>query len=112
MNSLAQSIHEFTPKEGNWLPLEELLGEAFSTDNPREYYHAIFTLFERYPEEDGSGVFWTGLHGMEHFGGYEDLLLQYYQRKPNDMTRAMLVRLKNSGEDTIGNTSISALIEA
>ena len=110
MNSLDQSIREFTPQEGNWLPLEDLLHQAFNAANPKEYYDAIFSLFERNPEEDGSGVFWTGLHGMEHIGGYEELLLQYYRRKPNEMTRAMLMRLKNSGEDRIGNTPISKLI--
>ena len=59
----------------SWLPLERHFEVAFSSPDPKQYYHAIFNLFERFPDDDGAGVFWSALHGMEAVGGYEDLLL-------------------------------------
>lgn len=81
MDTLDHSLREFIPMNGAWLPLETLLEQAFSDPDPKRYYHAIFNLFERFPEEDGP-VFWSALHGMEHFGDYEDLLVQYFRRWP------------------------------
>jgi hypothetical protein len=111
MNELDQSIREFTPEDGNWLPLETLFEQAFSSSDPRQFYPAIFNLFERFPDDDGSGVFWSAVHGMEATGEYEDLLLQYFRRHPSLMTRTLLSRMKNAGENTIGGIQITDLIE-
>jgi hypothetical protein len=110
METLDQSIREFSPIEGDWRPLELLLETAFSAENPSLYYHAIFNLFERFPEEDGAGVFWSAVHGMEAAGGYEAHLSQYFRRWPGLMTKAMLRRIQNSGEEFIGSVPISSLI--
>lgn len=104
------AIREFTPVDGNWLPLETEFELAFSSFDPTLYYHAIFNLFERYPEDDGSGVFWSALHGMEFVGGYENLLLEFHCRSPNLMTRTMLRRMLNVGETQIGNVPIAPLL--
>jgi hypothetical protein len=110
MDDLDTAIREFTPQDGEWLPLEEHFARAFDTPDPKKYYHAIFNLFERFPDDDGSGVFWSALHGMESVGGYEDLLLQYFRRWPSLMTKTMLRRLHNSGQSHIGNIAISSLL--
>lgn len=103
MEKLDTAIREFTPQNGAWLPLEACFEQAFSSPDPKLYYHAIFNLFERFPEEDGAGVFWTALHGMEALGGYEALLLQYFRRHPSLMTTTMLRRIQNSGQMHIGS---------
>nr|WP_298147168.1 hypothetical protein [uncultured Pseudomonas sp.] len=109
---LANNISSFEPADGNWLPLEYLLEEAFQSSAPEKYYQAIFNLFERFPEEDGSGVFWSALHGMEAVGSYEEKLVQNFRRFPTDMTRAMLVRLRNSGNTHVAGVSLALLIGA
>ena len=109
MNKLDYAIREFAPINGDWLPLEGLIEQAFTSDDPKKYYNAIFNLFERYPEEDGSGVFWSALHGMEAVGGYEELLLMYFCRRPSHMTRTMLRRIYNSGQTHIGKVAIATL---
>ena len=109
--NLDEAIREFVPTDGNWLELERNFELAFASPNPRLYYHAIFNLFERFPDEDGEGVLWSAVHGMEAIGDYEELLLQYFRRHPTLMTRTMLSRMVNGGETMIGNTSISSLIE-
>ncbi|RYD20632.1 MAG: hypothetical protein EOP88_14300 [Verrucomicrobiaceae bacterium] len=109
MDTLDHSLREFIPVNGAWLPLETLLEQAFSDPDPKRYYHAIFNLFERFPEEDGP-VFWSALHGMEHFGDYEDLLVQYFRRWPTVMTRIMIRRIWNTGQTHIDGIEISKLI--
>ncbi len=110
MDDLDIGIREFSPENGTWLPLERLFERAFSSPDPKKYYHAIFNLFERLPDEDGAGVFWSALHGMEAVGGYEDLLLRYFRRFPSLMTKTMLRRLQNSGQTHIGRVALSSLI--
>ncbi len=111
MDDLDTAIREFTPQQGMWLPLERHFERAFSSPDPKQYYHAIFNLFERFPEEDGAGVFWSALHGMEAVGSYEDFLLQHFRRHPSLMTRTMLRRILNSGQSHIGCVVISSLID-
>jgi hypothetical protein len=110
MDSLDTSIREFAPKEGDWRPLDALFERAFLGRDPSSYYHAFFNLFERFPEEDGAGVFWSALHGMETAGGYEELLLQSFRRRPSLMTTTMLRRIKKSGQSHIGQIEIAPLI--
>lgn len=110
MNQLDTAIREFTPENGAWLPLDDCFEQAFSSPDPTQYYHAIFNLFERFPDADGAGVFWSALHGMEAAGGYEDLLLQYFRRYPSLMTTTMLRRILNSGRTHIGSVPLSILV--
>lgn len=110
MDDLDTAIREFTPSEGDWRPLEGHIDRAFASSDPKKYYQAIFNLFERFPEDDGAGVFWSALHGMEAVGGYEELLLGYFRRWPSLMTETMLRRILNSGQTHIGKTAITSLI--
>ncbi len=109
-NTLAEEIASFTPNDGNWLDLEELFEKAFSSTTPITYFSAIFRLFEQYPNDDGAGVFWSALHGMESVGGYEQELASSFHRCPSEMARAMLIRIRNSGESNIGGVPISNLL--
>ena len=108
--NLDQSIREYKPIDGSFIELERLFEQAFSSIDPRVYYDAIFNLFERYPDEDGAGVFWSAIHGVEHTGDYEEKLLVYFRRYPTLMTRTMLRRLQNSGGNSISGVNISNLI--
>ena len=57
MDALDAAIREFTPADGDWRPLEGHIERAFSSPDPKKYYPAMFNLFERFPKEDGAGVF-------------------------------------------------------
>lgn len=111
MDSLDAGIREFYPVDGDWRPLDAHLDAAFASQAPESYYDAILNLFERFPEDDGAGVFWTALHGMEARGNYEKKLLLYFRRMPNLMTKTMLRRIYNSGQKDIEGFPIDRLIE-
>ncbi len=53
-------IREFTPVDGLWLPLDKHFERAFAALDPRKYYGAILELYERFPDDDGAGVFMVG----------------------------------------------------
>ena len=72
---------------------------------------ALFGLFERFPEEDGHGVYWSVLHGLEHRGSYESALLASWRRAPSPFTRSMLLRLRNAGRESIGDEPIGTIAE-
>jgi|GEM_PF-1882957 len=111
VDALDIGIREFCPVDGDWRPLDTLLDQAFASTSPESHYDAIFNLFERFPEDDGSGVFWTALHGMEACGNYEKKLLLCFRRTPNLMTRTMLRRICNSGQKDIEGFPIDRLFD-
>lgn len=107
---LSDKIARFEPQNGSWLELERLFEEAFSSSDPTLYYTAIFNLFERFPNEDGAGVFWSAVHRMEAIGDYEQQLLRFFRRFPSEMTKIMLRRLENAGEKEISGIPLDILV--
>ncbi len=65
-----------------------------------ELLDAWFRLFERYPDSDGYGVFWTILHGIEHVVTSPTELLTIVRRsldrKPSYFPAMMIHRMLNS----------------
>ncbi|MEM9997236.1 MAG: hypothetical protein AAF809_06000 [Bacteroidota bacterium] len=109
---LLNEIARFEPIDGNWLHLDTLLIELFTEGEvgPREQ-NAVFYLFERYPEDDGAGVLWTALHGLENAGRYAPLLVASVRRMPSLMSLTMVRRLLNSGIQEVEGQVLYALLE-
>lgn len=102
-------IESYKSDDGNWLLLDELVTELWESENPEIGIDALFGVFEKNPTDDGSGVFWTILHGLETME-YEQKLYDSLMEKPSHMTITMLKRIENSGSSTIAGKSISELI--
>ena len=65
----------------------------------------MLRVFERYPDEDGAGVFWSIVHGLEALPGYEPFLVESYsKRAPSEFGVIMLGRILNSGQREIAGT--------
>ncbi|MBS0657883.1 MAG: hypothetical protein JSR82_06500 [Verrucomicrobia bacterium] len=111
MSALDQQIRNFVPENGDWRPLELLFEQAFSSADPARYYRAILDLFARYPEEDGAGVFWSAVHGLEAVGGYEELLVESFAATRSPMAKIMLRRLLNAGQSHVGLIAIAPLLD-
>jgi hypothetical protein len=96
---LSAALESFT--RPNDLDQLRLLEEAAKTIDPanmtKEDFRAIFNLFERFPEDDAYGGFWSFLHAAEAAGGYEADLIESVTRKPAEFNVTMVGRIVNSG---------------
>lgn len=99
MSSSAQILGEisvFEPIEGVWLPLDGLLKELWISGVSEEFLPALFGVFERYPEDDGAGVLWSIVHGIESLPfDYESALKASMDKKLSLMGEIMLMRLSS-----------------
>ena len=96
--------------EGDLEELDAVLARAFSLLQDDEVDAAVFGVFERYPDEDGMGVYWSIVHGLEHRRDYEAGLVASVRRAPSQFGATMLNRLKNGGHDTCAGEDILELL--
>ncbi|RLB54961.1 MAG: hypothetical protein DRI90_19825 [Deltaproteobacteria bacterium] len=106
-------LHAFPgQEEGDLEQLDEVVAGALALRQDSELDAALFSVFERYPDEDGYGVYWSILHGLEARSDYEPGLLASVRRKPSVFAATMLNRMSNGGHDTCsGVATIDLLIE-
>ena len=107
---IIKDINQFEPRDGNWLKLDTLLDELWGTGEQENFTTDLLRVFERFPEEDGSGAFWSIIHGVERFRAYESELIDSLNRQPSEMGLLMLRRIKNTGTRTIGGIEINKIV--
>lgn len=101
-------IASFESTNGNWLRLDELIAELWRIGQPEIGIKTLFGILEKNPTEDGAGVFWAIVHGLETLE-YEQELYESLMRKPTLMTIIMLKRIENTNTNTIAGITISEL---
>ena len=69
-------------------------------------------LYERFPDEDGHGIFWSLLHAVEASAGYEDALIDSVSRAPGEFNVVLVGRLANAGIVQIAGCDLLALLRA
>jgi hypothetical protein len=79
---IVTDINKFEPADGDWLELDTLLNELWLTGNQESFTTDLLKVFERFPDEDGAGVFWSIVHGIERFRSYEIELLDSLNVNP------------------------------
>jgi hypothetical protein len=92
--------------------LDQALQDLFKSPHPERGIDALFRIFERFPDSDGYGVFWSILHGLERLPNYERRLITSVQRQPMEFNLTMVNRLLNAGTTQIEGTDLVALLEA
>ncbi|WP_350287978.1 hypothetical protein [uncultured Croceitalea sp.] len=108
VKEIISDIESYKSDDGNWLRLDKLVTELWESGKPEIGIDALFGVFEKNPTDDGAGVFWTILHGLETLE-YEQKLYDSLMDKPSHMTITMLKRIENTDSDTIAGKSISEL---
>ena len=96
-DEIAADIDAFQPISGNWLGLEALLEELWTDGSPDSAIPEMLRVFERFPDNDGAGVFWSIVHGLETLPSYQTQLVASVRRVPSRMGVIMLGRLLNAG---------------
>ena len=99
---ILDDIQSYMPG-ADWLGLQALLEELFRS-YPIEAIPAesLLRLFERFPEHDGFGVFWSALHGVEEIPGYEAQVVESLERRRSQFGVLLAKRILNShNQDTL-----------
>ena len=92
-------IQAFQPTDRNWLDLDTLFAELWNIGVSEDALPTLFGVFERFPEDDGAGVLWSIVHGVESLDlDYEIELRASLERMPSFMGDIMLKRLEKSKE--------------
>ena len=111
-HSLRAKLLEFTdPQDPPQLKsLEDCLANVFSGCPSQDDKGALLEVFERFPEDDGFGVFWGIVHGLEHVDDYDQELVTSVRRKPTHFNTLMLNRMLNAGIEFAAGESIEGLL--
>ncbi|CAN7570139.1 hypothetical protein [Rhizobacter sp. LjRoot28] len=97
LDPILQELRSFSPVDEDWRPLDALLSKLWEAGVREEQLPLLFDLFERFPEDDGAGVLWGIVHGIEALPfDYEAALRSSLARGRSMMGEIMLRRLENS----------------
>lgn len=95
--AIISDIEAFSPEGGDWRGLDFLLEELWEAGVLEEHLLTLLGVFERFPTEDGAGVLWGIVHGIEASPfDYEAPLQRSIDRQPSFMGNLMLQRLEKS----------------
>ncbi len=111
IDEVIHDIRLFEPVDDNWLRLDELLAELWETQRPERGIDAMLNVLERFPEEDGAGVLWSIVHGLETLPDYEDQLFASIERQPSELGLVMISRIVNTGVNVVGGKPITDILE-
>ena len=97
LESILQELRTFRPANEDWRPFDALLSELWAAGVHEEHLPQLFDVFERFPEDDGAGVLWGIVHGVEALPfDHEDALTSSLARRESHMGEVMLRRLEKS----------------
>lgn len=97
--------------EGQLKQIAEFLGSREASTLGPSDIGQLLGVFERFPDDDGFGVFWQILHVLESAGEYECALVDSVRRSPGEFNLAMINRLLNGGVEHVGAVGLLALLE-
>ncbi len=109
IEEIIKALKSYTPINDNWEDLDILIDKACSTKDTN-IIKPLLSLFERYPEHDGYGAFWSIVHGLEGIGNYEVQLANSVLSKPHEMSIMMLNRMINGGINNIEGKPILEIL--
>ncbi|RNI28565.1 hypothetical protein [Rufibacter latericius] len=109
IEDILTDINSFEPIDDDWLELDDLIGELLESNNPENGIRTLLNVLERFPEEDGAGVLWSIVHGLEHLDGYEQELIDSLLRQPSLLGVAMVRRIENTGQTEIAGRKVEEI---
>ena len=83
--------------ESQLAQLQEVIDRAAELPDPLLAVPHLLSVYERFPNDDGYGVFWSILHTIEAINGYELPLLRSVRKRPSEFSLLMINRILNVG---------------
>lgn len=111
---LIQALEQFSdPQSEVQLKALDATVQAIKPEECREAeFRAMLRVFERFPEDDGFGVFWGLIHALEACSGYEPEMLDSVARKPCEFNVLLVNRLLNAGIAEVDGMSLEGVLSA
>ncbi|HEY9403704.1 MAG TPA: hypothetical protein VIQ24_13655 [Pyrinomonadaceae bacterium] len=97
--------------EAELATLDDAVSSLLASKHPQLGIGALLRIFERFPEEDGHGIFWSVLHGLESLPDYERALVESVRRQPSEFGLLMINRILNDGRSQVGSVDLLVLLE-
>ncbi|MGK5024001.1 hypothetical protein [Janthinobacterium sp. RB2R34] len=94
-NEILLEIDQFKPGPADdWREMDALLSELWQGQVCETCLPFLFRVFERFPHDDGAGVLWGIVHGIESTDlNYEQALRDSLSRQPSELGQIMLHRI-------------------
>lgn len=92
--------------------LAQLVDGFFAHPRANWHLHVWFRFFERFPEHDGLGVFWSILHALETQTNCDVAVLRSVERKPSRFPVLMVNRMLNAGIHCVAGVELIALLRS
>ena len=92
--------------------LDALATEYFVRPDAADHVEAWFRLYERNPEDDGNGIFWTILHGLEGQPTCAAAVVASVRRRPTEFPVLMVNRMLNDGTRSVSGVDLLTLMTA
>jgi hypothetical protein len=92
--------------------LQSLAEEYFSLVDAPAHLDVWFRLYERFPDSDGHGVFWSILHGIEAQPDSEKFVVASVRRNPTRFPVLMVNSMLNAGISEAGGSSLLEVLRS
>ena len=112
--SILKAVERFSDPhdEPQLREFEEAMGAVRPDELGQEEFRALLGVFERFPEDDGYGIFWSIVHYLEACTHYEPVLIESVTRAPCEFNLLMVNRLLNSGVIQVNGQSLLSVLAA
>ena len=91
--------------------LNQAVSQLANRSDKEEGIDVLLSLFERFPEKDGYGIFWSILSLLETIPNYEAKLVESVQRQPALFSLLMINRLLNTEIEVVNGESLLNLLK-
>lgn len=114
LSSLAENLNSIVSVDDplQLKKLDEIIISAIPDECTEADFQALFALFERFPDSDGFGVFWSIVHLIEACKGYEPYLLESVHRRPVEFNVLMINRQLNANINEISGQPLAELLKS
>ena len=111
---IVQALGQFSdPQSEVQLKALDAAVQAITPDECGEAeFRAMLHVFERFPEDDGFGIFWGLVHALEACSGYESEMLASVARKPCEFNVLLVNRLLNAGITDVDGVSLEGVLSS
>jgi hypothetical protein len=114
IQEIVNSIDKLTTIDSpeNLIQLQEFVDLYFAHPQAGDNLDVWFRLYERFPNEDGGGIFWSILHGIETYHPHADrLVVESVLRQPSEFPLMMVNRIINAGIKQVGEVDLLQLLD-